>query len=92
MIDKLLGLWKTNKILFFILIVPVIIAFIYKVLMAANVAGAKKEIKQAEKKDLELRDEQKNAEAKSELIEKQIKEMEKAIEKVSTTEEGWHKK
>ena len=92
MIDKLLGLWKTNKILFFILIVPVIIAFIYKVLMATNVAGAKKEIKQAEKKDLELRDEQKNSEAKSELIKKQIQEIEKAIESVSTTEEDWHKK
>lgn len=61
MIDKLLNLKHKNKILYYILIPLVAIALLLKLLMELNVLGAKKDIKKAEKKDIDLKAEQEEA-------------------------------
>ena len=91
MVDKLLGLWSTNKWLFFLLIIPVAIAFIYKILMDANVAGAKQDVKDAEREDAKIRDEQKEAEIKAKIAKEEADKIQDNIDNIEG-DENWHKK
>jgi len=91
MIDKLLGLYKTNKILFFILIIPVAIAFIYKLLMSNNLKQARIEVKQTEEKDKSIIKDQKKTKKKIDKLIDQIKDIENGIDD-DDVDEDWHKK
>ena len=66
--NKLLDLKKKNKILYYVLFPLVIIALIVKFLMDNNVLGAKKSIKKAELKDIDLKAEQEEAQRKAEVM------------------------
>lgn len=79
MINKLLGLKENNKVLFWILIPLVALAFIVKILMELNIIGAKRDLKKAENNVLEIQKQKEEAERKAkELIESSKKNDEKA--------------
>lgn len=81
MIDKLLNLKHKNKILYYILIPLVVIAVIIKFLIELNVFGAKKDIKKAEQKDIDLKAEQEAAERKAEELRREAAEHKASAER-----------
>lgn len=108
MLDKLLNLKNTNKILFYVLIPIVALAFIVKFLMELNIIGAKRDIKKAEKETKELQEEKEKLVKKAEELEakaaiddnnaehhaKKAKEIRNKIKEVESGDPGldWHKK
>jgi len=96
-IDKLASL-KPNKILFWVLIPLVIVAFVLKLLMDGIVKDAKKDIKETQLKDIDLEKEQKEIEAKAEEIfkesktHKEVAENHEANAENAEVDEDWHKK
>lgn len=108
MIDKILNLKNTNKILFWLLLPMVAVAFITKILMKINIAGAKKDLDNAEKETNELRREREELLKKADDLEKKAmlddnnaehhaikaKEIREEIEKINKKEQdlNWHLK
>lgn len=81
MISKLLNLKNTNKVLFWVLIPLVALAFIAKFLMDMNIIGAKKYLKKTEDKIIDLQKEKEEAERKAqEMLNKAQKHENKAQE------------
>lgn len=91
MIDKILGLYNKNKFLFFILIVPVAVAFIAKVVMDGNIKGAIDLVNKAQDKDDDLEKQQNDYVKESKELEAKSDKIEVEIEN-QTAEEDWHKK
>ena len=65
MISKLLNLKNTNKVLFWVLIPVVALAFIAKFLMEMNIIGAKRDLKDAEIDVADFNKEKEEAERKA---------------------------
>jgi len=72
MIDKLKALKEKNKVLYYILFpllaIGLLVAFIAKVMGDFNISKAKDSIKKTQKKDFDLEKEQKEAERKAKAL------------------------
>ena len=88
--DKLVELWKTNKWMFFLLVIPLGLASIYNLLIKMNVSGAKKDVKKAEKKDVELKEKQDKANAVADKLKDEANKIENNIENLKD-DEDWNK-
>lgn len=102
MIDKIKQLQDKNKLLKYVLLpilgVAIVITLIAKVLGDFNILGAKKDIQEAEKKDIDLAKEQREAEEKAKQMQEEAKKHgEKAKEHENKADnvdvdEDWHLK
>ena len=96
--DKLLNLKNTNKVLYYILIPLVLIALAVKFLMDNNIIGAKKSLDDAEKKDIDLKAEQEEAERKAKELQDKANKHGEAAKKHEENadnvdvDEDWHLK
>ena len=90
MVDKLLGLWDTKRWLFFVLIIPVGIAFVYNLLISSDVKGAKKDVKAAEKADIELKEKEDKANAVADRLKEDADKIENNIDNLKN-DEDWNK-
>ena len=95
MIEWLLGLWKKNKLLFWLLIIPVALAFAVKIYQEIIFHGAKKSLGKADKKSDAVKQKVAAQEAKADAELDKAKEAEdriKAREESDKLNLDWHKK
>lgn len=76
MIEKLLNLKNTNKVLFWVLIPLVAVAFIVNLLMKFNILGAKRDLKKTENQVIDLEKEKDAAIKKANELKNQAQEHE----------------
>ena len=84
MLNKILELKSTNKILFWVLLPIVIIAFVVKFLSSNNIEGAKEDLQEAEKTDEVLRNEQEELNNEADKLVAEVKNN-------TEVDENWHK-
>lgn len=95
MIDKLSGFWKTNKILFFILLPITVLSVIIKIYLAYNKSKAQEELKETQEIDDGLKKKQDEAERKADENEAKSDKLEEDIKKRNEDEDldlDWNKK
>ncbi len=90
MINKLLGLWEKNKVLFCILLPLVIIAFGIKIFLDLNADAGRQDVIKAENKDQELKKEQDRLNNEANKEKAQADQIEDQINNLDE-DEGWHK-
>jgi lipopolysaccharide/colanic/teichoic acid biosynthesis glycosyltransferase len=94
MIDWLLSLWEKNKILFFILIIPVILAVAIKIYQEIIYSQAKSSLKKADKKSNEIKQKVASQEKKAKEHIDNAKAAEDRINKRNQQKDSnlnWHK-
>lgn len=94
MTEWLLGLWEKNKILFFILIIPVIIALALKIYQEIVFQQAKKSLDKTSKKSNEIKNKVAKQEQQAEDHLNKAKQAEDRInkrEKDDKLDLDWHK-
>lgn len=74
MISKLLNLKNTNKILFWVLLPLIAVAFVVNILMKLNVLGGKRDLKNTEKEVIDLEKEKAEAIRKANELQNQASE------------------
>lgn len=95
MTEWLLGLWEKNKLLFWLLIIPVALAFLVKIYQEIIFHGAKKSLEKADKKSDETKQKVAAQEAKAQAELDKAKEAEdriKAREESDKLNLDWNKK
>lgn len=91
MYEKILKLKEDKKWLFYLLIIPFALAFIYEMYNKYLVNSGKQIVKDAEKKDEELLKKQQKAEAGADYHKQKADQIEKDIENKKVNED-WNKK
>ena len=91
MYDKLLKLKTSKPWLFWILIIPFILAAGFEFYNRYLINSGKKAVKDAEKKDVKLKEKQDRAEAAADEHKKEADKIEQDI-KDTKVDEDWHKK
>jgi F0F1-type ATP synthase membrane subunit b/b' len=91
MYEKILKLKEKNKILFYLLCIPLCVIFIYEIYNKLIVAGAKKDIKDAEKKDDKLKKKQEEAKRQAKEHKDKADEIGKKAQQ-KNTDKDWHLK
>jgi hypothetical protein len=91
MYKKILKLKETKKWLFYLLIIPFLLAAIYEFYSKYLVNSGKEFIKDTEKKDKELKKEQTKAEQGAKYHEEEADKIEEKIDNIKV-DEDWHLK
>lgn len=91
MYEKILKLREKNKLLFYLLLIPLCVIFIYELYNRFIVAGAKKDMKDAEKKDDKLKKKQIEIENKAQEYKNKADEIGKKTQQ-KNTDKDWHLK
>jgi len=91
MYEKILKLKDKNKLLFYLLFIPFCVIFIYEIYNKFIVAGAKKDIKDAENKDDKLKKKQQDLEKKAQEHKDKADEIGKKAQQ-KNTDKDWHLK
>lgn len=84
MISKILNLKNTNKLLFYVLLPIVGLAFLVNFLMKLNIIGAKNDLKNTKEEVLDLEKEKKEALDKATKILKEVESHKKAVKNHQT--------
>jgi hypothetical protein len=94
MVNKLLKLWNSNKILFWILFPLIAIAFIVNLFLSTNKDGVVEKMRDIETKDGDLKTDQEVADSMADKHKDRASGIEFQIKKIKESEgdENWHEK